>query len=64
MTIAERMPSTSSCVGLPLYKDAAIVSGDHTIARKLVLSVINELPKYKINEEELQKVILKKLHKV
>ncbi len=47
-----------------LYKDAAIVSGDHTIARKLVLSVINELPKYKINEEELQKVILKKLHKV
>ena len=46
-----------------LYKDAATMTGDHNIARKLVLSVINELPHYKINEEELQKVILEKLYK-
>ena len=39
------------------------MTGDKKKKKKLVLSVINELPHYKINEEELQKVILEKLYK-
>jgi hypothetical protein len=43
-----------------LYKEAASITGNHRIARELVLSVIDELPKYKINQQELHKFILKK----
>lgn len=46
-----------------LYKEAASITGNHRIARELVLSVIDELPKYKINQQELHKFILKKLYK-
>lgn len=46
-----------------LYKEAASITGNHIIARELVLSVIDELPKYKINQQELHKFILKKLYK-
>lgn len=46
-----------------LYKDAALITGNHTIARKLIISAINELPSYKIQGEEFQKVILEKLYK-
>jgi len=46
-----------------LYKDAALITGNHTIARKLIISAINELSSYKIQGEELQKVILEKLYK-
>lgn len=42
-----------------LYKEAASITGNHRIARELVLSVIDELPKYKINQQELHKFILK-----
>lgn len=47
-----------------LYKDAALITGNHTIARKLIISAINELPSYKIEGEEFQKFILKKLYKL
>lgn len=46
-----------------LYKEAASITGNHRIARELVLSVIDELPKYKINQQELHKFILEKLYK-
>ena len=46
-----------------LYKEAASITGNHRIATELVLSVIDELPEYKINQEELHKFILKKLYK-
>ena len=46
-----------------LYKEAASITGNHRIARELVLSVIDELPEYKINQQELHKFILKKLYK-
>ena len=46
-----------------LYKEAAAITGNHRIATELVLSVIDQLPEYKINQEELHKFILKKLYK-
>ena len=46
-----------------LYKEAASITGNHRIATELVLSVIDQLPEYKINQEELHKFILKKLYK-
>lgn len=46
-----------------LYKEAVSITGDHKIARKLIISAINELPKYNIDQEEIHKVILTKLHK-
>lgn len=53
----------SKIVKSSLYKDAFALTANHKITRELVLSAIDELPTYNINQEELHKVILKKLYK-
>jgi hypothetical protein len=46
-----------------LYKEAYNLTGNHTEARKLMLISIEFLPTYNIQNEELHKVLVKKLHK-
>lgn len=62
--IIENVDFGSKLADSTLYKDAIAMTGDHDTAKKLILSLIDKLPNYKIRGEEFQKVILDELYKV
>ena len=62
--IIENVDFGSKLADSTLYKDAIAMTGDHDTAKKLILSLIDKLPNYKIRGEEFQKVILGELYKV
>ena len=62
--IIENVDFGSKLADSTLYKDAIAMTGDQDTDKKLILSLIDKLPNYKIRGEEFQKVILDELYKV
>ena len=62
--IIENVDFGSKLADSTLYKDAIAMTGDQDTAKKLILSLLDKLPNYKIRGEEFQKVILDELYKV
>ena len=61
--IIENVDFGSKLADSTLYKDAIAMTGDHDTAKKLILSLIDKLPNYKIREKKFQKVKLNEQYK-